>query len=382
MSILKKLSTAVLWRLFGLLPIQKNKAVFSSFYGRGYSDNPKAICDALQKRQEGLDLVWLVKEGQEQTLPAGVRAVRYDSVQRIRELATADCWVDNCRKGAPRKRRGQFYLQTWHGLALKRIEKDAADKLDSAYAPYAMRDSKQIDAIISNCAHMTRVYQNGFWYDGEVKEFGSPRNDMLFLPAQPFREKVLQTLQLPQTQKLVLYGPTFRADHSIEAYRLEADGLRTALADRFGGDWTLLVRLHPAVEELSAQVFSYDGNTVVNATAYPDIMELLAASDCVITDYSSLMFDFALTKRPCFQFATDLEQYAKDRNFYFPITELPFPCAQSNQELVENIRSYSPLAQQESWERFNRDFGLMEDGKAAERCTDLLIWHMKGRKKR
>lgn len=381
MSLVSKIASAAAWTLCGLLPVKKKKIVASSFYGRGYSDNPKAIVEELRKRGEDLDLVWLTKPGQENTLPEGVRAVRYDSVKRIYELATAKVWIDNCRKGAPKKRKGQFYLQTWHGLALKRIEKDAATKLDDDYTPYAMRDAKQTDLIISNCAHMTRIYKTGFWYGGEVLETGSPRNDLLFANPTPLREKVREAYGLPQDRKLVLYGPTFRADHSLDAYRLDAEKLLSALHDRFGGEWTLLARLHPAVEELSSQVFTYDGKTVCNATAYPDITELLAACDCVITDYSSLMFDFALTGRPCFQFATDLAAYLEDRNFYFPLSDLPFPCAEDNAALAENIRNYSEAEQKARWEIFNQDFGLMEDGKAASRCADLILAKVKGTKK-
>lgn len=376
MSILKKLSSVAAWTFSGLLPIKKNKIVFCSFYGKGYSDHCKAITEALLKSGKALDIVWLVRPGEEASLPEGVRAVNYNSSRRIRELCTAKCWVDNCRKGALKKRRGQFYMQVWHGLALKRIEKDAATKLDDDYTPYAIRDSKQIDVIISNCTHMTKVYKTGFWYDGRVEEFGSPRNDILFTPAEPLREKVHTAFSLPQERRLVLYGPTFRADHSLDAYKLDTDLLRRTLSDRFGGDWTVLVRMHPAVEALSEQVFSYDGKTVCNATAYPDIMELLAASDCVITDYSSLMFDFALTKRPCFQFATDLQAYMADRNFYFPLTELPFPRSESNAALAENILAYREEEQAARWERFNRDFGLCEDGKAADRCAALLLAQM------
>lgn len=377
MTFFRKLASAAAWTFYGLKPLQKNKIVVSSLYGKGYSDNPKAIVGELLKRNEDLDIVWLVKPGLEKTLPQGVRAVSYDSPARIRELATAKCWIDNCRKGAPKKRRGQFYLQTWHGLALKRIEKDAEDKLESGYARYAARDSAQTDVIISNCAHMTKIYKTGFWYDGEVPEFGSPRNDMLFEDPAPYREKVRAHFGLPADRKLVLYGPTFRADHSTDAYRIDADSLRAALKDRFGGEWTLLARLHPAVESLAADVFSYDGKTVCNATPYPDIMELLAACDCVVTDYSSLMFDFAITGRPCFQFATDLQAYRKDRNFYFPLSELPFPCAEDNAALAENIRGYSADTQKARWETFNRDFGLVEDGHASERCTDLILKKMK-----
>lgn len=381
MKLLSKLSSAAAWTFCGLLPVKQNKIVASSFYGKGYSDNPKAIFEELRKRGEDLDLVWVTKPGQEDSLPEGVRPVKYGSLRRIYELSTAKVWIDNCRKGAMKKRKGQYYLQTWHGLALKRIEKDAATKLDDEYTPYAIRDSGQTDVIVSNCAHMTKVYKTGFWYDGEVLETGSPRNDMLFEDPAPYRKKVRDAMRLPEDRKLVLYGPTFRADHSLDAYCLEAKGLLAALRERFGGEWTLLVRLHPVVEELSHKVFAYDGETVCNATPYPDIMELLAACDCVITDYSSLMFDFALTGRPAFQFATDLQAYMKDRNFYFPLDELPFPRAESNEALFANIRAYDDAAQKASREKFNKDFGLVDDGKASSRCADLILAQVKGTKK-
>lgn len=381
MKLLSKITSAAAWTVCGLLPIKKNKIVASSFYGKGYSDNPKAIFEELRKRGEDLDLVWVTKPGQESTLPEGVRPVKYGSLRRIYELSTAKVWIDNCRKGAMKKRKKQYYLQTWHGLALKRIEKDAATKLDDEYTPYAIRDSGQTDVIVSNCAHMTKVYKTGFWYDGEVLETGSPRNDMLFEDAAPYRKKVREAMGLPVDRNLVLYGPTFRADHSLDAYCIEADGLLAALRDRFGGDWTLLVRLHPAVEAMSDRVFTYDGKTVCNATPYPDIMELLAACDCVITDYSSLMFDFALTGRPCFQFATDLQAYLADRNFYFPLSDLPFPCAESNAALCDNIRDYSEETQKSRWKTFNKDFGLIDDGKASSRCADLILAQVKGTKK-
>lgn len=373
----QKLSTAAAWYLCRLFPINRKKIVVTSFYGKGYSDNPKGIVNALLRRHADVKIVWLVKPGGERSLPEGVTPVRYDSLRRIFELSTAKIWIDNNRKGARCKRKSQFYLQTWHGLALKRIERDVADKLPAYYERYARRDSAQCDAIVSNCAHMTKIYRESFWYDGEILEYGSPRNDVLFTGGSACRETVLAALKLPSSSRLVLYGPTFRADHTLDAYRLDCDALRAACRDRFGGDWVVLVRLHPAVEQLSGSLFAYDGKTVCNATAYPDITELLAACDLVISDYSSLMFDFALTGRPCFQFATDIAQYQNDRNFYFPLTELPFPLACSNTELAENIRAFDQDAYAQRWQAFSEAFGLCEHGNASERCADWVLEHMK-----
>ncbi len=371
-SWMQKAASAAAWYACRLLPVEQNKIVVSSFYGKGYSGNPKAIVEALLRRNLDVKIVWLVKPEARDSLPAGVTPVRYDSPRRIRELSTAKIWIDNNRKGARHKRKSQRYLQTWHGFALKRIERDAEDKLPAGYARYARRDSKQCDVIISNSAHMTRIFRDSFWYDGEILEYGSPRNDALLGDCTPYRQAVRAALHLPLDQRLVLYGPTFRADSSADAYRLDCGALRQACQTRFGGQWTVLVRLHPAAEQLAGDLFSYDEKTVCNVTAYPDVAELLAAVDMVITDYSSLMFDFALTQRPCFQFATDIAQYQNDRNFYFPLSRLPFPLATTNAQLEACIRAFDAKAYCRRWRQFVQEFGICERGDAAERCADWI----------
>lgn len=152
-------------------------------------------------------------------VPDNVRVVPYDTPAAIRELSTARVWVDNCRKGAHVKKDGQYYMQTWHGFALKRIERDVADKLNTpenaAYAEYAKRDSAQIDAIISNSTFMTEIYQKSFWYHGAVLEYGSARNDILVHPPADAKQQVQQALHLPNDCQIIMYAPTFRADHSF-----------------------------------------------------------------------------------------------------------------------------------------------------------------------
>jgi CDP-glycerol glycerophosphotransferase len=373
----ERLKTAGEWIRGRSLPIEKNKIVVTSFYGRGYGDNPKGIVNELLKRKADVKIVWLVSGAEaRESLPDGVAACDYDSPEKIRELSTAKIWIDNSRKGARFKKAGQFYLQTWHGFALKRIEKDVADKLPPEYAEYARRDSEQCDLIVSNSAFMTKIYRESFWYGGEVEEFGSPRNDALFGDASAAVKKVRAALPIPEGKKLLLYAPTFRADCSLDAYSLDYAGTAKALAERFGGDWAVLIRLHPHVVEL-AKDLKFDNELTFDATAYDDMQELLAAADAVITDYSSLMFDFALTRRPCFQFATDIEAYRGDRNFYFPLDELPFPLAVDNAGLCEKIREFDDGAYLEKWDAFCEKVGMKEDGRASERCADWILGKMK-----
>ena len=372
------LISRALWGLCGLLPIDRKKVLFSSYYGRGYSDSPKAIAQALLDSGEDVKLCWLVKSPEEAaTLPEGVTPIdQNNAFQRILAYSTSKVWVDNCRKYVRRKRKGQFYLQTWHGFALKMIESDATQALEDEYIRGSKADSAQTDLIVSGSAFMTGLYKRSFWYDGEVAELGTPRNDIFFGGAE-LSEKVHAALGLPESRRLLLYAPTFRADHSLDCYALDPEKVRQACQSRFGGEWSVLIRLHPNIASKSAGLYPYDGETILDATAYPDMQELLAGVDLLITDYSSSMFDYALTGKPCIQFALDVESYAKERNFYFPLDELPFPMARSNEELDTIIRNYDQTQWSDRWEQFKRNNDFCEDGKAARRCAELILQHTK-----
>ncbi|MBQ7871382.1 MAG: CDP-glycerol glycerophosphotransferase family protein [Oscillospiraceae bacterium] len=374
---LRKIASGLVWRLCRMLPMQNNKVVFSSYGGKGFGGNPKAVAQALLALDSDLDLVWMTRDTKA-PLPKGVRPCKFGSPQAVRELSTAKVWVDDSRSGAHYKRPGQFYLQTWHGFALKHIERAAEDHLPASYIAQCKQDSAFIDLIPSNSSFMTRVYREDFWYDGEIAEFGSPRNDIFFRDNRVLSEQVRTFFGLPREQKLLLYAPTFRADGSVSAYRLDAEAALRACAQRFGGQWTALIRLHPNAAAQSAGLFPYDGRGIIDATAYPDMQELLVATNLLITDYSSSMFDYALQGKPCIQFALDIEAYKNDRNFYFALDELPFPLTRDNAALCRCIERLDPAAQRQTWERFAREQGFCEDGHAAERCAHWILSRMKG----
>ena len=364
--------------LCAVTPIQKNRVVFCSYYGRGYSDSPKAICEVLRQSGEDLDLVWLCKdEAAEASLPEGVRAVPNHGLKKLKALASARVWVDNCRKYENMKRKGQFYMQTWHGFTLKKLEKDVESKLEPEYIAACKRDSAQCDLYISGSGFMNKLYRSSFWYEGAVLNTGTPRNDILYQDQAPIHAKVCQALGLPQDRKLALYAPTFRADHSLEAYRLDAEMVRRKCEENFKGEWSVLIRLHSNVAAQSRDLFPYDGDRLVDATAYPDMQELLCAAGLLITDYSSSMFDYALTGKPIVQFATDIEAYQKDRDFYFPLDQLPFPLARSNAELETILTDLQPLWTSPAWAEFARENEFCEDGQASVRCAALILQQIK-----
>lgn len=378
MGIIQKLWKAGLWCLSLPLPVDKKKVVFCSYYGRGYSDNPKAIAQAMLDAGTDAKLCWLVKDEKEAaTLPKGIIPVPYDSPRRIFCLATARVWVDNSRKYDRFKKKNQFYLQTWHGFALKRIEKDAIDALPGDYERGALKDSGHTDLLLSNSTYMTNVLRRCYWYEGEIAPYGSPRNDVFFHPDPAVQKKVREKLGLPEDRKLLLYAPTFRVDKgATDIYGMDALGAREACEKRFGGHWSVLIRLHPNVAAKSQGLFPYDGDKVLDATMYPDMQELLCATDLLITDYSSSIFDYALSGKPCMQFALDMEAYRKDRNFYVPLDQLPFPLATNNAELIAAIAHFDVDAYNARWDAFRSAQGFTEDGCASRRCAQWIEAHL------
>ena len=249
--------------------------------------------------------------------------------------------------------------------------------LEPRYLRACKTDSAQCDAFFTGSGFMEKLYRSSFWYQGPVLRTGTPRNDVFYQDHTALHAKVCKTLGLPEDRKLALYAPTFRADHSVDAYRIDPELVRRKAAENLKGEWTLLIRLHSNVAEQSKGLFAYDGDTLADATAYPDMQELLCAADLLITDYSSSMFDYALTGKPIVRFATDVEAYQKDRDFYFPLEELPFPLARSNEELGEILTELQPLWTSPAWAEFARENEFCEDGQASVRCAAVILQQVK-----
>jgi CDP-glycerol glycerophosphotransferase len=369
----------LLARFFALWPIRRNKIFITSYFGRGYGDNGKYIYEALVRFGIDCDAVWQMKnpETDAKELPAGVRPVRYKSPRAVFEMETASVWIDNSRKMFGHKRKNQLYIQTWHGgPGVKRVEKDVEDALGARYVRMAKKDSLMCDLMISNSRFMTQLYQNAFWYYGEILECGSPRNDILCEEQPELREKVRSAFHLAPSVRIALYAPTFRKDERLDVYDLDRQRTLDALEKRFGGEWAMLVRLHPTISEKAAELGG-GGTRERNATAYPDMQELLAASDCLITDYSSSDADFLLTRRPCFLYAPDIQEYREDRGFYFPWSDFPFPIAADNQKLGENIRLFDDAAYQKDIDAFAGKTGLLMKSAGSRAVAERIRAHLR-----
>lgn len=362
-----------LFYLFRVFPIKNNKIVISSYFGRGYGDNAKYIIDELLKASEVYDIVWLLKDVSN-SLPGSVRAVKYGSFSAIFEITTAKAWIDNCRKPIyVRKRRKQFYIQTWHGGgAQKKCENDSVEVLNSKYVESAINDSAMADLMISDSRFMTELYHRSFWYDGPVFECGYPRYDILLKYDEALASKVYAYYGIDRDKELVLYAPTFRADYSFDAYNIDFERLKTNLNKRFRKDFVILVHLHPNVANVEGGI-NYDGRTVINSTFYPDTQELIAVSSILIGDYSSINYDFSLKRLPVFRYTSDLEAYRNDRDLYFAFDEYPYPYAQDNDELENLILNFDQERYLSNLNAFFDKLGAVVTDDASENVAGVIV---------
>ena len=348
-----------------LCPLKNNKVVFASYRGRQYSDSPMLISEELE-HDGNLDIVWIYNG---ELNHKGVRTVPDNTFRAAYELATAKVWVDNCRKKFwVRKRKGQYYIQTWHGnLGLKRVEADAGDKLKKSYIKSAIHDSSMIDVITSGCEWATNNFRTAFWYNGEIWECGSARTDIFYKNPVPIKEKVYKFYGFEPDDRIIIYAPTFRNSKNLSCYNIDYERLIAAASHKWGGNWKVIVRLHPNMtEEQEKLQFS---SLIKNGLEYQEINELIVASEILITDYSSCMFDAMEDGKKVIFFATDIAEYLKERGTYFQYEELPFPLTTSNDELIKTIFEYDEEKQCENVKIFMKENGFFNDGLASQRIA-------------
>lgn len=332
------------------VPVKKGRVFCESFGGLQYSCNPKYITEAiLEKYPNDFQIIWSFQNPERiKELDETIIKVRKWSFKEFYYIATSEFIISNIRVNnygwGWKKRIGQKYIMTWHGsMALKRVEFDAEDKLPSSYTTQALKDSKNIDLMLSDSVWCTNFMRRAFKYDGEILDKGLPRNDIFLQPDQItlVRNKVRKYFSLKDEEKVLLYAPTFRADKSIDNYIFNWDRIISALESRWPSTFKIIIRLHPNMMNTVDTSPMMTSRSCLDVTRYPDMQELLCAADVLITDYSSSMFEFAIKKGPCFLFAPDADSY--DRGFYFRLDELPFPVSKDMNTLVEQICSFDAL---------------------------------------
>ena len=232
-------------------------------------------------------------------------------------------------------------------------------------------DSKGMDYMVSNSDFESNVYRNTVWFENKILEFGHPRNDVFFVQDQDFRNKMLEKLGIEKDTKIVLYVPSHRDTFRISCFNLDYEGITKTLEEKTGEKWKVLSKFHTRnihlLDKLTGKnPYQFD------VTMYHDVQDLLRVADIIISDYSSCMFDYMLTRKPCFVFATDLKEFNNERGFYYPLETTPFPLAENNEQLLKNIEKFSSQDYVVEVDKFLEKMQCLDDGKASERTVDYI----------
>lgn len=363
---------------YDYLPIQNNKIVFRCSSG-AYCCNPKAIAEEIRKQNLPYELVFVVNKNILNYLdsyPSDIRLVMQGTSQALKEYATAKIWIENERrvnyiKQGFFKRPEQIYIQTFHGsLGIKKTGEERTDIKKSCFTLPKL-DAKEIDFLISNGTWTTNFFKKIFWNNGKILEVGHPRNDIFFKENSHIKAKVYEYFNIPTNKKIVLYAPTLREDEDISCYSLDFNKLQMALSKKFGGEWIVMLRLHPLIVDLKDNL-KLDFTNIIDATYYSDIQDLLVSSDCLITDYSSCVYDYIHQYKPAFVYATDITKYDNNRGFQYSLSETPFSIAANNDELVANIQNFNNETYQKRVKDFIKGKGCIDNGQASEKIVNLI----------
>jgi CDP-glycerol glycerophosphotransferase len=376
-------------RMVGLLPVRKGTIVFESHLGKQYSDSPRAIYEELRRRGVPMKPIWSYAGKAPKDFPDDAELVQRWSWPYLRALAQAEFWIDN--QGFPlklSKRPETTYIQTWHGSALKRMGFDEPGyrvMSESGQRDY-QRALDRFDHFVVRGEHDVRTLARAYRVpEQKLLRVGYPRNDALVKGRDtaepgPQARQLAETLGLRPGLPVLLYAPTFRAglNGRVRAFEIPFDA--EEFADRFGDRYTLLIRTH-YLNKLTLPP-SVAGR-VIDVTAVPDITPLLLLADALITDYSSVMFDYALLQRPMFFYAYDWEEYAHDiRGTYFDLLETaPGPVARTQEELFDALGDLAAVRSRYGGEvkEFMTGFGEYDRGDAAARIVDRFFGGKSGK---
>lgn len=375
--------------LYKYIPVDKKMVLFISFHGKGYICNPKYIHEYMSNNEKFNEyrFIWAIKSKYTVKVP-GSKVVRYNSIAYYYYLARSKYWIVNYKLPYYiMKKSNQVYLQTWHGTPLKRLAHDIVEKDNMTFYRSEMSrsemlntydtDVKKYNYLLSPNRFSTEKFISAFKVDREkIIEEGYPRVDFLLNVLNTDVIRIKEKYGIPLNKKVILYAPTWR-DNSYNnkgySYNIEVDFEKWRKI--LGDEYVVIFKPHYLIidnynnEGLEEFVYIMKENI--------DINELYIVSDILITDYSSVFFDYAVLKRPILFYMYDLEEYRDElRGFYLDINkDLPGPIYTVEDELLKyitNIEKYSSnLINNISL--FNRKFNFLQDGRSAERIVKMVF---------
>lgn len=365
----------VIVRFFYVVPIKEERIMVSCYLGTQYAGNPKVISEYIQKLGEGkYEIIWAFKNKNHFAFlkDSGIRIVGYYSLKRLFLEATAKYCIDNaagCYAWFP-LRKGQYHIDTWHGGGCYKTDGVLEKRGVFALKRLLFNIQETTHMISSSSFFSQETLRKALLYKGRILEIGMPRNDILFASEKHagIRQKIAAIYHLDMYKIWVLYAPTWREKGDV--CDPDVEQLKKAVAARFGTEALFLKRTHKFMEPHTRQ-------SMTDVTDYADMQDLLCACDILITDYSSSLWDFSFTFKPCFIYAPDAEAYQYNRGFYRDIHTWGFPVCEDDEELFHAVARFDEQAHKKNMEKHHKELGSFEKGNAAESFYGYFFGGMK-----
>ncbi|MDQ7129557.1 bifunctional glycosyltransferase/CDP-glycerol:glycerophosphate glycerophosphotransferase [Mammaliicoccus sciuri] len=365
--------------------VDSNTIVFESFGGKNYSDSPKYIYEYMQKNYPKLNYIWVFNNPDKNVIIGNAEKVKKGSKEYYEAYSKAKFWVTNARLPLYlNKKENQIYIQTWHGTPLKRLANDMKvvrmpGTTTANYKKNFYAETSRWDYLVSPNRYSSNIFKTAFWMDEErTWEIGYPRNDVLVNRSndQEYINQIKKDLNLPEDKKVIMYAPTWRDDEFVKKgqYLFDLKINLENLQKELGENYVILLRMH----YLIANALDLNGyeDFAIDVSNYSDISELYIISDALITDYSSVMFDFGILKRPQYFFAYDIEKYDKGlRGFYMDyMNDLPGEIITDEFKLAEELKNIDEHKEKykEKIEKFYEKFCSLEKGQSSKFIGDYI----------
>ena len=353
----------------------KNLVIFVSYGGRKYDDSPKAIYEEMIKdeRFSSIKYLWAFLDPSVHDLPAE-RKINISSFKYFIKLLKASAWITNSsvERGLTINNKNTFYLNTWHGTPIKKMGLDASKESNA----FSKEDGQFPSIMLAQSDYEIDILSRIFSYPQNIfKKIGLPRNDELVKGNNP--NTILQIkhkLKIPQTKKILLYAPTFR--------EYDKDNLKNCIfrpplnfknwEKDLSQNYILLIRAH---YEVAKQLHIQNSDFIRNVSEYESLNELMLISDILISDYSSIFFDFSILARPMLTFCYDYENYSCKRGLYFDIREALKSRNNTEEELLDEIKNINFINRSQIASNF-RDTYIEAYGDATLSCCDIIAHHI------
>lgn len=352
---------SLLVKVLGMFIRETPKTIlFVSYMGKNFNDSPKAIYDLIIKDPYFKDytFIWAFNDVDKYEIKEdNTRIVKMDSFNYLLTALRASYWITNVNieRGLHFKKNYTKSINTWHGVPLKKVGNDVEGRNDFNFS--------DTNLFCYSSEYEYAIYQEAFKLtDSNLYKVGMPRNDLIIQNNPAINDKVRNKYNI-KNKKIILYAPTWREDPE-DLKLMDFKQWEQELSE----EYVLMVKIHGLAQKVDLS----NNKFVLDVSDYEETSELIVAADILITDYSSIMFDFALLNKVIFIYTTDYEKYARERGLYFDLKATDLSVFNQDTELLEYIKVYDEEKEMRITEEFNREFIEVRTPDATEKIIELI----------